>query len=133
MLNEFLFTNIDEDDVGNILFQQDGAACHTAEATLDVLRPIFEDRITSRRADVVWPPRSSDLTSLDYYLSGGIKDKPEKIDALKDNIREAIGGIQLNRIDYVLKNWTDSVSYCNPSIINRRDCTVWVIVAFTKI
>ena len=28
--------------------------CHTAEAKLDVLRPVFEDRIISRRADVVW-------------------------------------------------------------------------------
>ena len=26
--------------------------CHTAVATLDVLRPIFEDHIISRRADV---------------------------------------------------------------------------------
>ena len=26
--------------------------CHTAEATLDILRPAFEDRIISRKADV---------------------------------------------------------------------------------
>ena len=32
------------------------------------MRPIFEDHIISRRADVVWPPRSWDLTPLDYYL-----------------------------------------------------------------
>ena len=37
-------------------------------------------------------------------------DKPEIIDALKDNIREAIGEIQLNTIDNVLKNWTVGVS-----------------------
>ena len=43
-------------------------SCHTAEATLDVLRPVFEDRIISRRSDVVWPPRSCDMTRLDYYL-----------------------------------------------------------------
>ena len=54
MLNEFLFTKIEEEDIGNIWFQQDGATCHTAEATLDVLRPVFEDRIISRSADVVW-------------------------------------------------------------------------------
>ena len=58
MLNEFLFTKIEEEDIGNIWFQQDGATCHTAEATLDVLRFVFEDRIISRRADVVWPSRS---------------------------------------------------------------------------
>ena len=68
MLNKFLFTKIEEEDIGNIWFQQNGAMCHTAEATLDVLRPVFEDRIISRRAAVVCPPRSCDLTPLDYYL-----------------------------------------------------------------
>ena len=53
-----------------------------------------------------------DLTPLDYYLWGAVKDKcyadkPETIDTLKDNIREAIGEIQLHIIDKVLKNWTD--------------------------
>ena len=42
---------------------------------------------------------------------GAIKEKPETIDALTDNIREAIGGIQLHTIDNVLKNWTDRVGY----------------------
>ena len=100
MLNEFLFAKIDEEDIGNFWFQQDAPMC-TAEATLDVLRTIFEDRVISRRADVVWPPRIFDLTSLDYYLWGAATDKcyadkPETIDALKDNIREAIGEIQLH-------------------------------------
>ena len=113
MLSEFLFKKIEEEDIGNIWFQQDG---HTAEATLDVRRPLFEDRIISRRADVFWPPRSCDLTSLDYYLWDAIKDKcyedkPEAIDALKAHIRKAIGEIQLHPIDNVLKNWTDRVGY----------------------
>ena len=64
MLNEVLLTKIEEEDNGNIWFQQDCATCQTAEATLDVLRPVFEDR----RADVVWPPQSCDLTPLDNYL-----------------------------------------------------------------
>ena len=54
--------------LANIWFQQDGATFHTAEATLDVLLPDFEDCIISRRADVVWLPRSCDLTPLDYYF-----------------------------------------------------------------
>ena len=81
MLNGFLFTKIEEENIGN--------------RSYDVLRPVFEDRIISRRADVIWPPRSCDLTPLDYYLWSAFKDKcyadkPETIDALKDNIREAI-------------------------------------------
>ena len=55
--------------------------------------------------------------TFDYFLWGNVKDKcyadkPEKIDALKDNIREAIVEIQLHTIDNVLKNWTDRVGYC---------------------
>ena len=49
-------------------YQHYGATCHTAEAIIDVLRSVFEDRIISHRADVVWPPRSCDLIPLDYYL-----------------------------------------------------------------
>ena len=38
--------------------------------------------------------------------------KPETVDALKDNICEAISEIQLHAIYNVLKNWTDRVGYC---------------------
>ena len=49
--------------------------------------------IISRRVDVVLLPQSCNLTPLDYYLCGAVKDKcyaniPETIDALKENIRE---------------------------------------------
>ena len=120
MLDEFLFKKIEEEDIGKIWFLQDPATCHTAEATLDVLWPDFEDRIISRRADVVRPHRSCDLTPLDYYLWEAVKDKcyfdkPETIDTLKHNIREAIGEIQLHTIDNVLKNGIDRVGYCMAS------------------
>ena len=47
------------------------------------------------------------LTSLAYYMWGVVKDKcyaakPETIDALKNNIREPMGEIQLLTIDNVL-------------------------------
>ena len=56
------------------------------------------------------------MIPLDYYLWGAIKDKCyadklETIDALKDNICEAIFEIQLRTIDNVLKNCTDRVGY----------------------
>ena len=71
----------------NCIREKRDATCHTAEATLDVLRPVFEDSIISRKADVVWPPRSYDLTPLDYYLWDTVKDecyadKPVTIDTL---------------------------------------------------
>ena len=60
------------------------------------------------------------MTPLDYYLWSAVKDKcyayqPETINALKDNIREAIGEMQLHTMDNVLKNWTDRIGYCMAS------------------
>ena len=63
---------------------------------------------------------------LDYYLWGAVKDKcyadkPKTIDALKDNIREAIGEIQPHTIDNVLIIWTDRVgrgSHLNEIIVH---------------
>ena len=92
----------------------------TAEATLDVLRPVFEDRIIGCRPDVIWPPQSWDLAPLDNYLWAAVEDKcyadkPEIINASRDNIREAIGEIQLHSIDNMLNNWTDYVGCCMTS------------------
>ena len=66
MLNEFLFTKIEEEDIGNICFQKDDDKCHTNEVTLDILRSVFEDRIISGRADLVCLPQSCDLTPLGW-------------------------------------------------------------------
>ena len=41
MLNEFLFTNIEEEEIGNIWFEQDGATWHPSEAMLDVFMLYF--------------------------------------------------------------------------------------------
>ena len=51
MFNKFLYTKIEEDDIGSIWFQQDDVTGHMAEAILDVLRPLLANRIINRRAD----------------------------------------------------------------------------------
>ena len=68
---------------------------------------MFLNIALSATDDVVWPPRSCDLTLLDYYLCGAVRDKCyvgklETIDALKNNIRKAIDEIQRHTIDNVL-------------------------------
>ena len=94
MLKEFLFTKIEEQDIGNIWFQQDGATCHAAEATLDVLRPVLEDRIISRTAVCCLATQELRFDTVGLLFVDKDKcyaDIPETIDALKDNIREVIG------------------------------------------
>jgi len=117
MLNEFLLPKFEEEDTDDIWFQQDGAPCHTANATIDLLRSVFENRIISRNADVNWPPRSCDLI-LDYFLWGTVKDEcyanqPETIQELKHEIKVAIDEICAHTVENMLKNWVDRMRQCN--------------------
>ncbi|GFW59255.1 heat shock 70kDa protein 8 [Trichonephila clavipes] len=96
--------------------QQDGATCHTARATIDLLKDTFGDRLISRFGPVNWPPRSSDLTPLDYFLWGYVKtlvyaDKPQTLDHLEDNIRRVIADIRPQMLEKVLENWTSRLDY----------------------
>ncbi|GFY09527.1 uncharacterized protein TNCV_4322061 [Trichonephila clavipes] len=102
------------------LFQQDGATCHTARATIDLLKDTFRDRLISRFGPVNWPPRSCDLTPLDYFLWGYVKslvyaDKPQTLDHLEDNIRRVIADIRPQMLEKVIENWTSRLDYIRAS------------------
>ncbi|GFW86348.1 putative LOC100569746 [Trichonephila clavipes] len=93
-------------------FQQDGATCHTARATIGLLKDTFGDRLISRFGSVNWPPRSCDLTPLDYFLWGYVKslvyaDKPQTLDHLEDNIRGVIADIGPQMLEKVIEIWMD--------------------------
>ncbi|GFV30894.1 uncharacterized protein TNCV_4013281 [Trichonephila clavipes] len=68
MITNFFILKLNNHDVQELWFQQDGATCHTARATIDLLKDTFVDRLISRFGPVNWPPRSCDLTPLDYFL-----------------------------------------------------------------
>ena len=96
ILKEFLFTKIEKEDIGNIWFQQDAVMCHTAEATLDVLRSVFEDRIISRRVDVVWHFRAKikeeeDTGNISFQQDGATCHKAEvTLDVLRPVFKDPI-------------------------------------------
>ncbi|GFW50059.1 transposase [Trichonephila clavipes] len=99
MITNFFIPELNNHDVQELWFQQDGATCHTACATIDLLKDTFGDRLISRFGPVNWPPRSCDLTPLDYFLWGYVKslvyaDKPQTLDHLEDNIRRVIADIR---------------------------------------
>ncbi|GFS61014.1 uncharacterized protein TNCV_4955471 [Trichonephila clavipes] len=73
MITNFFIPELNNHDVQELWFQQDGATCHTASATIDLLKDTFGDRLISRFGPVNWPPRSCDLTPLDYFLWGYVK------------------------------------------------------------
>ncbi|GFY19728.1 putative transposable element [Trichonephila clavipes] len=85
MITNFFIPELNNHDVQELWFQQDGATCHIARATIDLLKDTFGDRLISRFGPVNWPPRSCDLTPLDYFLWGYVKslvsaDKPQTLD-----------------------------------------------------
>ncbi|GFT54572.1 hypothetical protein TNCV_344571 [Trichonephila clavipes] len=65
MITNFFIPELNNHDVQELWFQQDGATCHTARATIDLLKYTFGDCLISRFGPVNWPPRSCDLTPLD--------------------------------------------------------------------
>ena len=71
MLQEFLIPQMDEDDQeGRIHFQQDGAPPHY----LGEVRP-FPRSWIGRAAPIAWPPRSPDLTPMDFSYGDSLKIK----------------------------------------------------------
>ncbi|GFY34135.1 transposable element Tc3 transposase [Trichonephila clavipes] len=120
MITNFFIPELNNHDVQELWFQQDGATCHTARATIDLLKDTFGDRLISRFGTVNWPPRSCDLTPLDYFLWVYVKslvyaDKPQTLDHLKDNIRRVIDDIRPQMLEKVIENWTSRLDYIRAS------------------
>ncbi|GFY26192.1 DUF4817 domain-containing protein [Trichonephila clavipes] len=87
------------------------SSCHNR-----LLKDTFGDRQISRFGPMNWPPRSCDLTPLDYFLWGYIKslvyeDKPQTLDYLEDNIRRVIADIRPQMLEKVIENWTSILEY----------------------
>ncbi|GFV43725.1 putative LOC100569746 [Trichonephila clavipes] len=102
MITNFFIPELNNHDVQELWFQQDGATCHTARATIDLLKDTLGDCLISRFGLVNWPLRSCDLTPLDYFLWGYVKslvnaDKPQTLDHLEDSIHRVIADIRLGK------------------------------------
>lgn len=109
MLTDFLWPELTRLALDNMWFQQDGATCHTARDTIELIQQKFGERVISAKADVPWPSRSCDLTPLDFFLWGFLKSKvyaskPATIEELKENIRQEISEITADLCQKVIKN-----------------------------
>ncbi|GFW29371.1 uncharacterized protein TNCV_743131 [Trichonephila clavipes] len=70
MITNCFIPELNTHGVQELWFQQDGAICHTAHATIDLLKNTFGDRLISRFGPVNWPPRSCDLTPARLFSVG---------------------------------------------------------------
>ncbi|KAJ8940674.1 hypothetical protein NQ318_017723, partial [Aromia moschata] len=73
MLQNFLTDKLDELPLSyrtRLFFQQDGCPAHHAVTVRNWLNSEFNEHWIGRDGPILWPPRSNDLTILDFYLSG---------------------------------------------------------------
>uniref|UniRef100_A0A8D8XBS9 Transposase n=1 Tax=Cacopsylla melanoneura TaxID=428564 RepID=A0A8D8XBS9_9HEMI len=114
MVNEFLLPQLDELGLENMWFQQDGATTHTA---IDLLKQAFPGRLISRFGDIHFSARSPDLTVLDFFLRGFLKsrvsvNRPQTLDALKENICQEGENLSVDVLKKVMENALKSAQHC---------------------
>ena len=90
MINEFLWPELEDMDMDDVYFQEEGSMCHTSGETIGLLPEKFPGRVISRNGDYNLSPKSCDLTPLDFFLWDYVKDKvyadaPESIQELRED------------------------------------------------
>jgi hypothetical protein len=70
-----------------------------------------------RGGDVNWPPKSCDLTPLDFFLW----NKSQSVDTLKVNIINVIAQIQADLWGSAFENWTTRISAIKRAATDKRN------------
>lgn len=108
-----LFVNeLHDDELQQGFFQQDGASAHSARETIEDLQQYYADRLISRNTPIEWPPRSCDLTPLDFFVWPYLKNSIFKtpINNLEELTRRITAKCEdLNNSPHILQNVFDGV------------------------
>lgn len=97
MLELYAIPQLD-DRQPTIVFQHDGAPPHWSISVRTLLNEVFPGRWIGRGGPLSWPPRSPDITPLDFFLWGYVKDRVyntavPNLRILKDRIKDAIATV----------------------------------------
>lgn len=88
----------------SMYFQQDGCPAHYSRIVVNWLNRKFRRNWIGRNGPILWPPRSPDLTILDFYLWGRLKQivyreqLPNNVEILKNRIRDAVSSLTIEEI-----------------------------------
>ncbi|CAF1171942.1 unnamed protein product [Rotaria sordida] len=101
----------------SITFQQNGAPAHFSKAVRSWLNKVFDGRWIGRCGLISWTPRSSDLTSLNFYLWGHLKTNVYKtpvqaLDDLKTRITKEIKIIKKETLRDVFSEIVKRLNFC---------------------
>lgn len=102
-------------------FQQDGAPAHNSQVAMRFLKNKFCNNVIATNTSIRWPARSPDLSPLDFFLWGYLKDRiySNPIDSV-ENLREriilecaAITADNLNAVMQTIKKRYQKCLECN--------------------
>lgn len=77
---DFLDESLPLSIYNNVFFQQDGAPPHFSRNVRAWLDDNYNNRWIGRGGPINWPPRSPDLTPLDFYVWGYMKSKVYEVE-----------------------------------------------------
>lgn len=95
----------------------DGCPAHYAARVREYLDQEFPNRWIGRGGPVPWPSRSPDLTKIDFFLWGFIKDNvyqipPTTREDMQNRIREAFRRIDVNTLRRVERSFQERLQSC---------------------
>ena len=106
---------LSEEEFDRLIFQQDGAPPHIYRPVKNFLQQTFGERIISRHFPEIWPPRSPDLSPLDFWLWGYLQARvfthnPSTIEELKTAIRDEISAISPEQLSNAVNDFTKRIN-----------------------
>lgn len=99
-------------------FQLDGAPAHSTHGVRNWLDQKFGEKWIGRFSEYTWPARSPDLTPLDFFLWGFLKQKVYSkrpfatIDDLEREIRDSVAAIPPVMFENVAKDLNRRTNLC---------------------
>lgn len=105
-------------DPDKVRFMQDGAPPHWAREVRNWLNESFEDRWMGRGSpSMPWPPRSPDLTPMDFFLWGYIKSlvytsEIADLEELKHRIRKAFDQVTVEMQCKAIQAYRNRLQRC---------------------
>ena len=111
MLKHYVVPQLEEFQP-RVVFQQDGAPPHWSLIVRDFLNETFPNRWIGRNGPTPWPPRSPDITPLDFFLWGYVKDRVYRtpvrdVETLQSRIIEVLATVN----EEMLENTWREIEY----------------------
>ena len=116
-VENFMENTVPLKDFNHVWFQHDGAPPHNSQVASNYINTEFGNRWIGLNGPIEWPPRSPDLTPLDFYLWGRIRalvyvQRPLNIQDLCARITIAFQSITHNELKNVSFNILRRAQLC---------------------